>query len=269
MSKSFARFVMLAAPLVLSACGEGWEVQRTSSYGTYEGRTAGTGVAYVRAKLLPKKDLVVEDEFVAEPVVEEIKSQKAEKDVVAAGDVEKQILNEELTPVLEAENIFVEAQKKGFSSSFKAHKKEQVFLEEGVDEALDEEEGSSESLEHEIDDLTPLSPLLESVEDIEENEGDEHSSLQGEGGSAESYVAQVPKMMIVPKVQVIKALSYQSDKTQILKTAGIDLEEVEEGVRYTNEVVRPQKYLVIPSKRWGASSSLGEEKLSEIYKRPF
>lgn len=52
------RVALLVVPLCLSACGDGWEMIRTDKYVPYGNtRTAGTGVAYVRAKLLPEKDL--------------------------------------------------------------------------------------------------------------------------------------------------------------------------------------------------------------------
>ncbi len=55
------RYLILAAPLALSACGEGWEMIRTDTMVPYGNtRTAGTGVAYVRAKMLPEKDLKLE-----------------------------------------------------------------------------------------------------------------------------------------------------------------------------------------------------------------
>jgi hypothetical protein len=53
-----ARYLILAAPLFLAACGDGWEMVRTDTMFPYGNqRTAGTGVAYVLAKMMPKKDL--------------------------------------------------------------------------------------------------------------------------------------------------------------------------------------------------------------------
>lgn len=52
------RYLILAAPLCLAACGDGWEMVRTDAMFPYGNkRTAGTGVAYVVAKMMPKKDL--------------------------------------------------------------------------------------------------------------------------------------------------------------------------------------------------------------------
>ncbi len=89
MKNSILRLVALSTPLLLGACGEGWEAQRTDQvapYGNY--RTAGTGVAYVRAKMLPKKELKIEQE------VEEVTPVPAQ-------------------PILDAEEIFTEQQIKG------------------------------------------------------------------------------------------------------------------------------------------------------------
>lgn len=52
------RYILLAAPLALGACGEGWDMVRTDKMVPYGNtRTAGTGVAYVLAKMMPEKDL--------------------------------------------------------------------------------------------------------------------------------------------------------------------------------------------------------------------
>lgn len=52
----------LAAPaLFLSACGQGWEMKLTRDVSPYGNeRTAGSGVMYVRAKLLPEKSVIME-----------------------------------------------------------------------------------------------------------------------------------------------------------------------------------------------------------------
>lgn len=57
MPMRFLKYLVLAAPLALAACGDGWEMTRTEQFPYGNQRTAGTGVAYVRAKLLPKKEL--------------------------------------------------------------------------------------------------------------------------------------------------------------------------------------------------------------------
>ncbi len=69
MPSRLSKVIILASPLFLAACGEGWEMSRVSGIVPYvPERTAGTGVAYVRAKMLPEKAIV------AAPAKEEIKS---------------------------------------------------------------------------------------------------------------------------------------------------------------------------------------------------
>lgn len=61
MTRIHRSLLILAAALpFLAACGEGWVVQPIRDYAPYaEGRTAGTGVAYVRAYMLPEKGPVL------------------------------------------------------------------------------------------------------------------------------------------------------------------------------------------------------------------
>lgn len=55
------RFALCLLPLFLSACGDGWELVKTDKYAPYgNSRTAGSGVAYVRAKMLPEHDVKLE-----------------------------------------------------------------------------------------------------------------------------------------------------------------------------------------------------------------
>jgi len=52
------RALLLATPLLLGACGEGYEMVKTDTMFPYGNqRTAGSGVAYVLAKMMPKKEL--------------------------------------------------------------------------------------------------------------------------------------------------------------------------------------------------------------------
>ena len=49
---------LLSLPLLLGACGEGYEMQLTNTHFPYGNeRTAGSGVIYVRAKMMPEKNL--------------------------------------------------------------------------------------------------------------------------------------------------------------------------------------------------------------------
>jgi hypothetical protein len=75
------RFLLLATPFLLSACGEGWEMVRTDKLVPYGNtRTAGTGVAYVLAKMMPKKDVNLKSvERPAVPAAETEKPKAEEK----------------------------------------------------------------------------------------------------------------------------------------------------------------------------------------------
>ena len=54
------KYAVLAAPLFLAACGDGYEMIRTDTMFPYGNqRTAGSGVAYVLAKMMPEKELVL------------------------------------------------------------------------------------------------------------------------------------------------------------------------------------------------------------------
>lgn len=89
MRSSYLRLVLLSTPLALAACGDGWEAVKTDQYFPYGNqRTAGSGTAYVLAKMLPEKELKLETtETIEEP--------------------------QEPEPSLEAEKIFNDAQTKG------------------------------------------------------------------------------------------------------------------------------------------------------------
>lgn len=51
-----ARALLLVSPFLLGACGEGFELVQTDTMFPYGNqRTAGSGHAYVLAKMLPKK----------------------------------------------------------------------------------------------------------------------------------------------------------------------------------------------------------------------
>lgn len=55
------KYLVLAAPFMLTACGEGYEMIKTDTMFPYGNqRTAGSGVAYVLAKMMPEKELVLE-----------------------------------------------------------------------------------------------------------------------------------------------------------------------------------------------------------------
>ena len=268
MSKSLLRLALLSAPLLLAACGEGYEVVRTSDYGSFDmDRTAGTGVAYVRARMLPKKEIVAE--FEAEPVMEEITAEESEP-VMAEAEEAKPM--EEPAPALEAEEIFAEAQQKGMAPKTAEN--------EAVEDAA--QSASMEDVKKEVEAAKAgdeaLTPMPEGEDNAAEPKEEDHSSLMenddSEKMSAEDYISQEPKTMVTPKVEVIKMNSYEpasGAEVEEMKTAGIDAVEIEDDVIevYENEVVQPQKHIIVPKKDPGAYMSVGEEELSQIYNQPF
>ncbi|MBN8522077.1 MAG: hypothetical protein J0L77_09310 [Alphaproteobacteria bacterium] len=55
-SRSFHLPILLATcALTLTGCGEGWEAKRYEGFPYMNERTAGPGIEYVRARLLPEK----------------------------------------------------------------------------------------------------------------------------------------------------------------------------------------------------------------------
>ena len=236
MSKSLLRLAIFSAPLLLTACGEGWEAQRTSEYFPYGNqRTAGSGVVYVRAKMLPKKELVVE------PVMDKVEEEP--------GTVE---------PVLEAEEIFSDAQRKGAPP---AKKTEAVITEEkhsdNTGSAVIEEDQHASII------------MPEPTEVIEQASVEEMSSVVSavepasgfEEITAEEYISQAPKRIIARKVEVIKVSNNQPD------SYGFEGEEMVEV--FENEVIQPQKEIIVPKKDKAVFLSVGEEALDEIYNSDF
>ena len=57
MSSKFKLIMLAALSITLSGCGEGWEQIRSEAFPYGGQRTAGTGVAYVRAVLMPEREL--------------------------------------------------------------------------------------------------------------------------------------------------------------------------------------------------------------------
>ncbi len=107
MSNRSLKFLVLAAPLLLGACGEGYEMVRSDSFPYNNERTAGTGVAYVLAKLMPERELNLEPVTRAEePKVIEPASAEPVAEPVAET---KEILDDLET---EMDEIFEDAQKK-------------------------------------------------------------------------------------------------------------------------------------------------------------
>ncbi len=229
MSKTLLRLALLSSPLVLTACGEGWVAQKTDAHIPYGNeRTAGSGVAYVLAKMMPEKDLVVE------PVMESPEPETT------------------IEPVLEAEEIFSDAQKKGAAPAKKdmgADKQSSLqTIQEEKHVAIVEPAAGVEIIEEEF-------ASFDSLEDVS-------APTQAQQITAEDYIAQAPKRIIAKKVEIVKA---SAPKT--MNTNGFEGEEMVEV--FENEVIQPQKEIIVPKKDHNAFLSVGEEALDQIYNNDF
>ena len=95
------RAFTLCSPLLLAACGEGYELIKTDKMFPYGGqRTAGSGVAYVLAKMMPKKELNVEQ--VKDTI--EMKAVEAPREPV--------VIEEDKEVPDQMDQVFIESQKK-------------------------------------------------------------------------------------------------------------------------------------------------------------
>ncbi len=135
----------MCSPLALMGCGEGWEAQKVENAAPYSAsRTAGSGVAYVRAKMMPEKELNLEA-VAEEPeeVAEEIIAEEYVEEAYA-----EEVVDQE--PVLDAEEIFTDAQIKGGAPSTDADAQnvmEEVIMEEASNEVEAVEKTPEEIIE--------------------------------------------------------------------------------------------------------------------------
>ncbi len=243
MRKALLRLIMLFAPFMLSACGEGWVAQKTSTYFPYGNqRTAGTGVVYVRAKMMPEKELQLAPET------------EAAEEVMPPPE-------EEVKPVLDAEDIFEDAQTKGAAPAKRTQPEESMDYDGG--------EGTMK------DDHTSVPT---------ENQ-DKHASLTPEPSSsdemtAEQYISQAPKQIDVPEVRIIEAQPAAGvEEGEIIEAYASEYDmhgDVAETIEtYENKIEQPAKEIVSPKKdiievdSVVRVKSVGQLNLSEIYQDPF
>jgi outer membrane biosynthesis protein TonB len=117
--KRFSKYALLFSALGLAACGEGWEMVRTTDVAPYgNSRTAGSAIMYVQAKMMPEKKLNLEPAVEAPPepeeepaqVVEEPKAEPPAPEPEAAPEPEPE---EEISEVSEEmDKLFQGAQRK-------------------------------------------------------------------------------------------------------------------------------------------------------------
>ena len=108
------RALLLASPLMLAACGEGYELISTQTMFPYGNqRTAGTGYAYVLAKMLPPKTEPILQAVEPRPAPEPIQETKQIMEDIPEPPAEEPVVEEPPEPVAQdAEEIFEEQQMK-------------------------------------------------------------------------------------------------------------------------------------------------------------
>lgn len=203
MSKSLLRAAILGAPLLLAACGEGYEAQKTDNYFPYGNkRTAGSGVAYVVAQMMPEKELNVTPEVVAPAPV--------------AAPV---------APVLDAEEIFNDDQGKkshAYNRTHQSHVNSHASsapssIAPSSHNAIQQEVAASDVAEPVRADVSGLDDAMPSVdtpevaimhapqpvEIVEEVIANELPQPIVEHMSAEEYVSRAPTHVSTPEVKVI------------------------------------------------------------------
>lgn len=184
MDKSILRLAVCAAPLLLVGCGDGWEAQRTDTYLPYGNeRTAGTGVVYVRAKMLQEKDLKLEPEM--EPVAVE------EKPAEPVPQPE---------PVLDAEEIFIEEQTKSGKVIRRKVPASQVQT-----EGVSTETPSASSIEDSSSEAKETAPPEEqSASEMGVEQEQSSADIDVPSITAEEYIAQPPKQIETPSVAIVE-----------------------------------------------------------------
>lgn len=244
------RFAVLCSATVLTGCGEGYVFKRTDSFPYNNERTAGTGVAYVLAKMSPTKELKVE------PI--------AEKPDVTID----QPPASPPPPVLEAEEIFDEEQKK---SSFKSSsmKKSQTQKVAAVQPVAVAPTPVPVAVSSQVK-AAPVAPVKVDVVKAEVPK-----VTTGSPKTAEDYIAQAPKIIEVPEVEIVDAEDLPEVSPSAYKSlsgayAEKGLKTVREQVVETREQIgkQPAKEIISPKKDGYAFRSVGEEQLNEIYSDP-
>ncbi len=99
------RALVLASPLLLGACGARYELVKTDTMFPYGNqRTAGSGVAYVLAKMMPAK---------TQPILQSVAPRPAPQPQAAPLQETKKIIEDiPEPPAQKAEDIFREQQSK-------------------------------------------------------------------------------------------------------------------------------------------------------------
>jgi len=245
------RFAVLCSASLLVGCGEGYVFERTDSFPYNNERTAGTGVAYVLAKMSPKKELKVE------PVAEKQQTEKPDVSIDPPAAP---------PPVLEAEEIFDEEQKKSSykSSSVKKVKTQKVAAIQPSAPAL-----TPVAVAPQVKAI-PVEPVKVGVV-----QASSPKVVKAAPRTAEDYISQAPKIIEVPEVEIVDTEDLQeASRSEFKSLSGAYAEKgvktIKEQVVETSEQIGKQsaKEIISPKKDGYAFRSVGEEQLNEIYSDP-
>lgn len=272
MSRSFLRISALILPLFLTACGDGWEAQKTTKYKPYgNSRTAGSGIVYVRAKLLPKKELKLEPEIKETP--------PAQEKVKAAPPA----------PVKPADKMFNDAQIKGHSVKATKETKEEHSSTQGLEAhedhaMLTEEEtilkqkeaawSNRVALKDRAGEVSTSIPELKN----EKNAMSSHSELASDPNNSvkksDSHGLEVPKHIYENHVIDGSDVKTEFMPSAITPEAGDVLDDVviiEEHMQSMTEqsFKQPIKEIIAPKTDRASILSVGQETLDAIYNSPF
>lgn len=241
MGKYPLRFMVFCAPLLLVSCGEGWEAQRVDNVVPYGSRTAGSGVAYVRAKMLPEKDLKVDP---------------------MTTDVELPV-----PPVLDAETIFIDAQTKGSAPAKPIKNKVETEEHSLNNKAISEKLASMNS---------DVEAVLSDVENAEISVSSNKQAINSAELSAEEFINQQPKTMNDEPNKVLKKVSHDEldmaksvDVAGVAPSSGTDISEGNVIEVYENKVVKPAKEIISPKNDYHQVKPNGQHDLDDIYNDPF
>lgn len=296
MSRSSSRLLLLSIPLLLTACGEGWEaklVDQSFPYGN--DRTAGSGVVYVRAKLLPEKALNLDTKL------------DAGKDISSVSPFQRDPAPQ---PLQNAEPIFSESQSKSYSeqhssvrpSSTQTIQHVQSSVSKSVVEQVSHNHSQASVVDQSITEgkavqtQTVAKKLVEFTNLDREQALSKNIKVIDQGVVADAKSAPAFKNTIIEKAsdvpvnikqkQALTPLPTQSvgavsavepqagGEAQASNTQDVLAEVValEERIEQTSEslIVQPVKRLVTPKKDIRETNlSVGQETLNEIYNSPF
>ena len=241
MGKYPLRFMVFCAPLLLVSCGEGWEAQRVENVVPYGSRTAGSGVAYVRAKMLPEKELKVE------PLTK--------------------VIEQAAPPVLDAETIFIDAQTKGGAPTKPIKNKVDTEAHSLNNKAISEKLASMNS---------DVEAVLSDVENTEISVASNKQDINYSELSAEEFINQQPKIMNDKlnkvtnetgndELSVVKSV----DVAGVAPSSGSDISEGNVIEVYENKVVKPAKEIISPKNDYHQVNPKGQHDLDDIYNDPF